>query len=452
MSLVGPKKGRGELTLSKAFKKNSKGNRMNVLVIGSGGREHVICWKLKQSEKVDKLYCAPGNGGTASCAENVDVNTDEHKDIIKFCKDKNVEFVVVGPEAPLAIGITDNLEKEDIAVFGPSYAAARMESSKIFSKEIMGKYNIPTAGFRIFDNFKMAEEYLKGAEMPVVVKAYGLAAGKGVIIAKDAETAIASARDMLQDKKFGRAGEKIIIEEFLEGEEVSILVVTDGDAIRPLATSQDHKRVGDGDSGPNTGGMGAYSPAPVIGEELFEEIEHAIIKPTLEGLKKEGIIYKGILYAGLMITEDGIKVLEYNVRFGDPETQVILPRLKTDLAEIFLATAKGKLSEVDLEWDGRECVCVVLAAEGYPGEYRKGERISGIEEAEKEGALVFHAGTEKRSDGIYSSGGRVLNVVCLGDGINDAVEKTYKAASKISFTGMHYRKDIAYRAMARVKG
>ncbi|MBU1084335.1 MAG: phosphoribosylamine--glycine ligase [Candidatus Omnitrophota bacterium] len=424
---------------------------MNILVIGSGGREHAICWKLRQSGKVKKLYCAPGNGGTSLCAENVDINTEDHKEIILFCKDKNVSHVVVGPEAPLAIGITDDLEKEGISVFGPSYAAARMESSKIFSKELMGEYNIPTAAFRIFDDFSEAEEYLKKAPMPIVVKAYGLAAGKGVIIAEDAETAVAGARSMLQEKKFGRAGEKIIVEEFLVGEEASILIVTDGEAVRPLATSQDHKRAFDGDEGPNTGGMGAYSPAPVIDEALFKEIEETIMRPTLEGLKKEGITYKGILYAGLMITEDGPKVLEYNVRFGDPETQAILPRLKTDLAEIFIATAAGKLADITMEWDARESVCIVMAAGGYPGAYEKGKIIEGIEEAEKEGALVFHAGTERTDGKIRSTGGRVLNVVGMGDGIEEAARNAYRAADKIKFEGAHFRKDIAHRAIARVK-
>jgi len=423
---------------------------MNILVIGSGGREHAICWKLRQSKKVDKLYCAPGNGGTSVSAENVNINTAEHKEIIDFCKNKNVGFVVVGPEIPLAIGITDDLEKEGIKVFGPSYAAARMESSKIFAKELMGRYNIPTAAFRIFDDFKMAEEYLRSASMPIVVKAYGLAAGKGVIIAEDVEIAVETARNMLQEKTFGAAGEKIIIEEFLTGEEASILVVTDGETIRPLASSQDHKRVFDGDKGPNTGGMGAYSPAPVIGEGLLKEIEETIIRPTLDGLKDEGIVYKGILYAGLMITDSGAKVLEYNVRFGDPETQAILPRLKTDLAEILIAAANGTLSEITLEWDEREGVCVVLASGGYPGSYEKDKLITGIKDAEDEGALVFHAGTDKKGNKFYTSGGRVLSVVGMGKGINEAVEKVYSAVEKIQFDGMQYRKDIAHKAVERV--
>ncbi|MFH1837857.1 MAG: phosphoribosylamine--glycine ligase [Candidatus Omnitrophota bacterium] len=424
---------------------------MNILVIGAGGREHAICWKLHKSAKVGTLYCAPGNGGTALCAENVDLDTSQHNKVIDFCKEKKVELVVVGPEAPLAVGITDNLEKEGIKVFGPTYAAARLESSKIFAKELMGRNNIPTAAFRIFDDFERAEEYLRSIEMPVVVKAYGLAAGKGVIVAEDVETAIEGARKMIKEKQFGAAGEKIIIEEFLQGEEASILIVTDGETIYPLATSQDHKRAFNGDTGPNTGGMGAYSPAPVIDKELFKKIEETVIRPTLDGLRKEGIIYKGILYAGLMITSSGIKVLEYNVRFGDPETQAILPRLKTDLVDVVLAAAGGKLSDITLEWDERECVCIVLAAEGYPGAYTKDKMITGIKEAESEGALVFHAGTRKDGENFYTSGGRVLNVVSMGVGIEEAVENAYRAVDKIKFKGMQYRTDIAHRAITRVK-
>ncbi|MGB2601470.1 MAG: phosphoribosylamine--glycine ligase [Candidatus Omnitrophota bacterium] len=423
---------------------------MNVLVIGSGGREHALCWKLKQSPLVNDLYCAPGNGGTALDAVNVDVNVFEHQEVIEFCKEKNIDLVVVGPEAPLAVGITDDLEKEGINVFGPSYAAARMESSKIFSKELMGRYNIPTAAFRIFDDFDKAEEYIRSKGAPIVVKAYGLAAGKGVVVTDNVEEAVAAAKDMLVEKKFDAAGSKIIVEECLFGEEASILVLTDGENIIPLATSQDHKRAYDGDSGPNTGGMGAYSPAPVIDDALFEKIIETIIRPTIEALGKEDIVYKGVLYAGLMMTEDGPKVLEYNVRFGDPETQVILPRMRSDLADLLMATAKGELSGKTAEWDQDECVCVVLAAGGYPASYEKGKKITGLEEAAEEGAVVFHAGTRAEGDDIVTSGGRVLNVTGKGHGIKEAVANTYKAAGKIHFDGMHYRKDIGYKAIARV--
>jgi phosphoribosylamine--glycine ligase len=322
---------------------------MNILVIGSGGREHALCWKLRQSPATGELYCAPGNGGTASDAVNVDIDISEHRHVVDFCKEKNIDLVVVGPESPLAVGIVDDLEKEGINAFGPSYAAARMESSKIFAKELMGRYNIPTAAFRIFDDFNRAEEYIRAEGAPIVVKAYGLAAGKGVIVTDNVEEAVTAAREMLVEKKFKSAGSRIIVERCLFGEEASILVLVDGENIIPLATSQDHKRAYDGDLGPNTGGMGAYSPAPVIDDGLFREIMDTVIRPTIQALRKEGITYKGVLYAGLMITEDGPKALEFNVRFGDPETQVILPRMKSDLAELLMAAAKGDLSGRSVE-------------------------------------------------------------------------------------------------------
>ncbi|MFC1643852.1 phosphoribosylamine--glycine ligase [Candidatus Omnitrophota bacterium] len=423
---------------------------MNILVIGSGGREHALCWKLRQSLKTEELYCAPGNGGTSRDATNVDLAVSEHQEVIAFCKEKAIDLVVVGPEAPLAVGITDDLEGAGINVFGPSYAAARMESSKIFAKELMGRYNVPTAPFRIFDDFKKAEEYIQSMGAPIVVKAYGLAAGKGVIIAQTVEEAVEAARAMLVKKEFGSAGKNIIVEECLTGEEASILVMTDGTNIIPLATSQDHKRVYDEDKGPNTGGMGAYSPAPVIDKELFSEVMENIIRPTVEGLRKEGILYKGVLYAGLMMTDSGPKVLEYNVRFGDPETQVILPRLKSDLAELLMRAAKGDLAGMELEWDERECVCVVLTSGGYPGGYEKGKRITGMDEAIASGGLIFHAGTRMEDEDLVTSGGRVLNVVGMGEGIKEAVANTYKAVEKIHFDDMHYRKDIGHRAIARV--
>jgi len=423
---------------------------MNVLVIGSGGREHTLCWKIKQGADVKNIYCAPGNGGTAIDAVNVDLDVSEHGKVIDFCREKKIDLVVVGPEAPLAVGITDDLEKEGINVFGPSYAAARMESSKIFAKELMGRYNIPTAAFRIFDDFEKAEEYIKEKGVPIVVKAYGLAAGKGVIVAEKTEEAIDAARDMLVKRTFGSAGDKIIVEEFLTGEEASILVITDGENIIPLVSSQDHKRVYDGDQGPNTGGMGAYSPAPVISDDLYKKVIETIVRPTIDGLKNEGIQYKGVLYVGLMIAEGVPKVLEYNVRFGDPETQVILPRMRSDLADLLLSAAKGDLSGKTVEWDERDCVCVVLASGGYPGSYENGKKITGIGEAEEEGAVVFHAGTTMDKSDLLTSGGRVLNVVGAGMGIKEAADNTYKSVEKIHFEGMHYRKDIGYRAIARV--
>ncbi|MFH1877326.1 MAG: phosphoribosylamine--glycine ligase [Candidatus Omnitrophota bacterium] len=423
---------------------------MDILVIGSGGREHAICWKLNMSPSAGKIYCAPGNGGTASCAENTELDVKDHKAVINFCRARKIDLVVIGPEAPLAAGITDDLEKAGINVFGPSYAASRMESSKIFSKEIMGQYNVPTAAFKIFDDFNRAKKYLSNAAYPVVVKAYGLAAGKGVVIAERAEEAIEAAENMLVRKQFSSAGDKIIVEDFLRGEEASVLVVTDGEEVIPLASSQDHKRINDGDTGPNTGGMGAYSPAPVIDSRLMREIMENIVRPTIKGLKSEGILYKGILYSGIMITDKGPEVLEYNVRFGDPETQAILPRLKSDLAEVMMAVAKGELSGMEMEWDEREFVCVVLSSGGYPGDYENGKKITGIEEAEKEGALVFHAGTTFKNGEFFTSGGRVLNIVGAGRDIKEAVENTYRAVEKINFEGMHYRKDIACRAIARI--
>ncbi len=430
--------------------KTGERREMNILVIGSGGREDALCWKIKQSPKVETLYCAPGNGGTGKHAENVDLDTGDNQKVIDFCKEKNVELVVVGPEAPLAVGIADDLEEAGIKTFGPGYAGARLESSKIFAKELMGTYSIPTAGFRTFDDFEKAEQYIRESGAPIVIKAYGLAAGKGVIVTDDVEEAVRAAKDMLVEKIFGSAGQRIVVEEFLSGEEASMLVVTDGNNIIPLASSQDHKRALEGDQGPNTGGMGAYSPAPVVSDELFNEIMETAVKPTVNALQKEGIVYKGVLYVGIMLTEDGPKVLEYNVRFGDPETQAVLARLKSDIVELLDATAQGDISNLELEWDEREAVCVVLASEGYPGEYEKGKEITGIDAAEAEGALVFHAGTKLKDGHLVTSGGRVLNVVGMGVGIKEAVDNTYRAVEKIKFDGMRYRKDIAYRAIARV--
>ncbi len=423
---------------------------MNVLVIGSGGREHALCWKIKQSSRIGNLFCAPGNGGTAQDAVNIDLDVTEHKNVIGFCKDKEIDLVVVGPEAPLAVGITDHLEAEGIKVFGPSYAASRMESSKIFAKELMGRYDIPTAGFRVFDDLEKTKSYLSSSNFPVVVKAYGLAAGKGVIIAETQGEAEAAAEDMLVTKVFGPAGNKIIIEEFLVGEEVSLLVVTDGINAIPLATSQDHKCIHDGDKGPNTGGMGAYSPAPVMNEELLKEVMQTIVHPTLGGLTKEEILYKGVLFFGLILTASGPKLLEYNVRFGDPETQVVLPRLKSDLLDLLVATAEGDISGITLDWEEEACVCVVLAAGGYPAAYEKGKRIEGVDAAASEGAIVFHAGTKIEENELLTSGGRVLGVAGKGKNIQEATKKAYKAVEKIHFDGMQYRKDIGHRALSRV--
>ncbi|MBU0571797.1 MAG: phosphoribosylamine--glycine ligase [Candidatus Omnitrophica bacterium] len=423
---------------------------MNILVIGSGGREHALCWKIKQSPKTADLYCMPGNGGTSEYAVNCDVDILDNDAIKNFCKEKKIDLVVVGPEVPLSRGITDVLETEGIRVCGPSYAASRLESSKIFAKELMGRYNIPTAGFRIFETADKAEAYLREIGTPVVIKADGLAAGKGVIVAKTVPEAMKAAKEILEDKVFGSAGNKIIIEECLEGEEVSILVMSDGKNIISLASSQDHKRIYDGDKGPNTGGMGAYSPAPVVDKKLFNEINKTIIRPIIDGLAEEGTPYKGVLYAGVMITDLGVKVLEFNVRFGDPETQAILPRLKTDLVELLMATASGDISGIRLKWDKRDCVAVVLASGGYPGKYEKARQITGIDDAEKEGVVVFHAGTMVQDGTLLTSGGRVLSVAGMGLGIKKALEHAYAGVDRIHFEGMTYRRDIAHRAVERL--
>lgn len=424
---------------------------MRILVIGSGGREHAICWKLRQSPRVSDIYCAPGNGGTAFHAENVALKITDHKKVIAFCRERGVDLVVVGPEAPLAVGIADDLIAAGINVFGPTYAAARLESSKIFAKEMMGGYSIPTAAFRVFDDIDRAEEYIMKHETPLVVKAYGLAAGKGVVVASTRDEALNAARRMLVKKEFGSAGQRIIVEEFLAGEEASILVLTDGKSVVPLAASQDHKRAYDGDTGPNTGGMGAYSPTPLIDDAMFERVIDTIVMPTLRGLESQKIIYRGVLYVGLMLTGDGPKVLEYNVRFGDPEAEVILPRMRSDLADLLEAVAKGELSGREIEWDERECVSVVLASKGYPGEYRKGDEVTGIIEAMDTGAIIFHAGTMLKDEKVLTSGGRVMNVVGLGSNIKEAIDKAYEGASKIHFDGMWCRSDIGHRALARIK-
>lgn len=422
---------------------------MRILVVGSGGREHALVWKIAQSKLTDKIFCAPGNGGIAAIAECVDIKADDINGLLEFAKKENIGLTVVGPEAALSLGIVDAFEKAGLKIFGPNKKAANLEASKIFSKELMAKYKVPTASFKIFDNADEAKKYIEKINSPCVVKADGLAAGKGVVMAKDADEAKAAVTMMMQDKVFGDAGKKIIIEECLIGQEASILVITDSKEVVALATAQDHKRVFDHDQGPNTGGMGAYSPAPVVTPELLKEIMEKIIYRTIDGLAKEGIDYRGVLYAGVMLTKDGPKTLEFNVRFGDPETEAILPRLKSDLVEVMLATAEGKLSKVrTLEWDRRACVCVVCASAGYPGNYAKDREISGLEQAaELKDVVVFHAGTKKVGDKILTSGGRVLGVTGLGATIKEAINKTYEAVGKINFAGMHFRKDIGKKAL-----
>lgn len=433
---------------------------MRVLVIGSGGREHALVWKIRQSKLVKKIFCAPGNGGISELAECLGIKAGETEKLLDFVKKEKIDLTVVGPELPLAGGIVDEFKKHDLKIFGPDQKAAQLEASKIFAKQLMAKYKVPTADFKIFDNANLARKYLDERPMPCVVKADGLAAGKGVVVAKTIEEAKQAVTQMLEGGVFGDSGRRIVIEDCLEGEEASIIVVTDAQEVITLASSQDHKRVFDHDQGPNTGGMGAYSPAPVVSAGVFKEVLENVIYRLIHALAKEGIIYKGALYAGIMLTRQGPRVLEFNVRFGDPETQAILPRLQSDLVELMLATVNSKLTKFNksggLSWEKRACVCVVCAAGGYPGEYEKGKEIFGLKEAAQlKDIVVFHAGTEKScasadqpSVKYLTSGGRVLGVTGLGDTIQNAIRHTYQAVEKINFSGMHYRKDIAEKALS----
>jgi phosphoribosylamine--glycine ligase len=426
---------------------------MKVLVIGSGAREHTLVWKVAQSSLVDKLFCAPGNGGISDCAECISLKAEDIKGLLNFVRKERIDFTVVGPEIPLALGIVDEFQNQRLSIFGPNKKAAQLEGSKVFAKQLMAKYQVPTAGFKIFDNAQEAKKYIEERNSPCVVKADGLAAGKGVVVAKDTAEAVEAVKSIMQDKVFGDAGKKIIIEECLEGQEVSIIVITDSKEVIPLASSQDHKRIFDADQGPNTGGMGAYSPAPIVSKELFKEVMDKIIYRTIDGLAREGIEYKGALYAGIMLTKDGPKALEFNVRFGDPETQAVLPRLRSDLLEVMLATSESRLNKISglggLSWDAKACVCVVMASGGYPGNYENGKEISGLEEAAKmQDVVVFHAGTVKEKGKYFTSGGRVLGVAGLGNTITEAINRSYQAAGKISFAGAHYRRDIGRKALA----
>ena len=422
---------------------------MKVLIVGSGGREHTLAWKLKQSPRVDKLYCAPGNAGTGEIAENLPIDCEDVDSIIAIVEKLDIDLTVVGPEAPLALGLSDALRANNRLVFAPSKAAAAIETSKEIAKDLMIKYNIPTAQFGAFSDYDSAVAYIKEKGAPIVVKADGLAAGKGVIVAMDEDTAVDAVADMLLDKTFGNAGNRVVIEEYLEGEEVSILAFCDGKHIVPMVSAQDHKRAFDGDQGPNTGGMGAYSPAPVYTKELAVVVEEMILWPTLRALEAEGRTYQGVLYAGLMVTKDGPKVLEYNARFGDPETQSVLLRLNTDLIDIIEAISAEKLDEIKIEWSDKAAVCVVIASGGYPGIYDKGKPIYGIEHAEENGAIVFHAGTKLDNGKVVTAGGRVLGVTALGNDIAEAIKNAYQAVENITFEKSFYRKDIGHRALNR---
>lgn len=425
---------------------------MNVLVIGQGGREHALAWKISQSPKVKKVFTAPGNGGTQSISESVPIKADDLEGLAAFCEKEKIDLTVVGPEMPLAEGIVDIFEEKGLRIFGPSKATARLEASKIFTKNLCREENIPTADFEVFSDAKQAKNYIKSKKTPIVVKADGLAAGKGVTVAKTKEEACLALDEVMLKKAFGPSGDRVIVEDCLEGEEASIIVISDGENIVPLASSQDHKRIFDGDKGPNTGGMGAYSPAPVVTDNIFRTTLSEIIEPAICGMKKKGIPHKGVLYAGIMISNGKPRLLEFNVRFGDPETQVILPRLKSDFAELLDVTAGGSLKGHKLEWDSRSSVCVVMTSGGYPGKYEKGKKITGIEDAlGLEDVFIFHAGTKaeirQSEKNVLTDGGRVLNVVSMGEGIKKAVEKAYEVCSLIKFEGAHYRKDIGHRAL-----
>lgn len=419
---------------------------MKVLVVGSGGREHAIIWKLSQSKKVTKLYCAPGNGGISSLAECVPIKAMEFDKLIEFAKENTIDMTVVAPDDPLAAGAVDAFEAAGLRAFGPNKSAAVIEGSKAFSKDLMKKYGIPTAAYEVFEDSKSAIEYIKlQNKFPIVVKADGLALGKGVIIAEDFDTAQKAVHDIMDDKVFGSAGGKVVIEEFLTGPEISVLAFTDGKTLKPMVSAQDHKRALDNDKGLNTGGMGTFSPSRIYTPEVAEECMKNIFIPTMQAMNKENRKFKGVLYFGLMKTADGVKVIEYNCRFGDPETQVVLPRLDGDLYEIFDAVIDERLDEVDIKWNDNAAVCVVLASGGYPQQYKTGYEIDGLKQAESLGALLFHAGTKKDGDKILTAGGRVLGVTAVGENLSDAIDKAYTYLKPISFKDMHYRTDIGIK-------
>jgi len=419
---------------------------VNILVIGSGGREHALFWKLSESPQTERIYAIPGNPGMG---EMTDIAVTDNAAILQFAKEKDIGLVVVGPEVPLMNGLVDELEAAGIPAFGPRANAAEIEGSKSFAKDLMKKYGIPTARYEVFAEAEAARAYIRSEGAPIVVKADGLAAGKGVVVAMTEQEALDAVDAIMEHNSFGDAGARVVIEEFMEGEEASLLAFTDGTVIRPMISAQDHKRAFDGDKGPNTGGMGTYAPAPVMTPELTERAVEEILKPTISAMEKEGRAYRGCLYLGLMITADGPKVVEFNARFGDPETQVVLPLLDGDLVQIMHACAGGTLADVPIRWKDGAAVCVVLAAGGYPASYEKGNEIYGIGNAEKLGALVFHAGTAKKNGKIVTNGGRVLGVVGMGKDIASAVQSAYDAVDQISFKGEYHRKDIAHRALNR---
>jgi phosphoribosylamine--glycine ligase len=423
---------------------------MKVLVIGSGGREHALVWKLRQSPRVSKVYCAPGNGGIADEAECLAADVKSIDSLLAVAHQVQPDLTVIGPELPLMLGAVDEFARRGWRAFGPTKAASRLETSKSFAKEFLQRHHIPTAHYAICNSVDEVRESLPHFHTPIVVKADGLAAGKGVVVCKTKEEAASACTEMLSGRMLGEAGSRVVLEEFLQGDELSFLVVSDGERIAPLVAAQDHKRVGDGDTGPNTGGMGAYSTASIVDEQMRNWLVQHIARPVVQGMKDEGAEYKGVLYCGLMMTAKGPMVLEFNCRFGDPETQPILMRLESDLAEALEASIEGRVSEGDYRWSADASVCVVMASGGYPGTYDAGKRITGLEEANGlEGVKVFHAGTTKHDGGYFTSGGRVLGVTARAPSLSDAVAHAYEAVSKISFEGAHYRKDIAARALKR---
>lgn len=425
---------------------------MRILIIGGGGREHTLAWALAKSKGVEKMYAVPGNPGMAAIVECIgDISITDNAALVAFAQKNQIDLTIVGPEVPLANGVVDAFAVVGLKAFGPTKAAAEIEGSKAFSKGLMKKYGIPTAKYEVFIDAEKARAYVKEQGAPIVIKADGLAAGKGVIVATSLKQALDAIDSIMCDNTFGSAGSRVVIEECLVGEEASLLTFTDGTTIVPMISSQDHKRVFDNDEGPNTGGMGTYAPAPVVTREILSQVQKEILEPTIAAMVKEGRKYVGCLYAGLMMTAEGPKVIEFNARFGDPETQVVLPLLDGDLAEIMLACINGRLKDIEVKWKDEAAVCVVMAAGGYPADYAKGDLITGIDAAEQGGAMVFHAGTAKTAEGIVTNGGRVLGVVATAAGIKAAVDAAYQAVDKIKFNHCHYRHDIAHHAIDRLK-
>jgi len=422
---------------------------MRILVIGSGGREHALCWKIAQSPHCDELFCAPGNGGIGRVAECVPIKPDDIEQLGDFAEEKGIDLTVVGPERPLIAGVCDHFRSRGLTIFGPNAAAARLEGSKAFTNELTERAGVPTKEFKVFDNADAARKYIRKQGAPIVVKADGEAAGKGVVVAENVDDALDAVDRCMVDREFGASGDRVVVEEFLAGQECSIKVFCDGETIVPMVPSQDYKRIYDGDEGPNTGGMGCYSPVPVVTQEVFDQVISEIVRPTVDQMASEGTPYSGTLYAGVILTESGPRLLEYNCRFGDPETQVVLPRLESDLVELLLATAEGRLSDVEAVWRDEKAVCVICASGGYPGKYATDREITGLKDAAASGeAIIFHAGTKRMGRRYFTDGGRVLGVSALGASFSEARDRAYRAVGHIDFEDMYFRTDIGERAVA----